>query len=441
LVSDSTPSRDPAGSDLLDAAGRARTIADQAAACGVSLDGVWLVGGAVRDALLGFPEGDDLDLAVEGDALVFARDLTAALDQGEVVAEHSFGTATIHAVVDAQPMRIDIASCRTERYAQPGSLPLVELGASIEADLRRRDITANAIAVELRSSSDTSRARLVDVVGGVADIARSRARVLHDASFVDDPTRLFRVARYASRYGFHVDAHTNELAARAVADGALATISAQRLQAELVLILSEAAAGSLERLNEWGVLAQLDPRLASDNEYRELIARIDEACGIDRARNGHAWRLRLAALASALGDDAASWLSWLEFDRSLINAVAEDVHLITTLQQSADVLVAAPNSAWYLALGELRDDSVALGALVASGNDQLLARLVEFHKALRSTQIATRGDDVIAAGVPAGPEVGRLLGDLFLRALDGEFATPDDEQRALVERARKVGGK
>lgn len=428
------------GADILERAPRARALVDRAVAAGLSLDGAWLVGGVVRDALLGRDAGPDIDIAVEGDGIAFATLLASALG-GELIAEHRFGTATI--VVDLGPgfglVRVDVASCRTEQYAEPGALPEVEVGATIEQDLARRDVSANAVAVAMDAPHATC-----DRHGGLDDIRAGLLRVLHDTSFVDDPTRIFRVARYAARLGFAVDEHTRSLAIDAVRGGALRTISAERMRAELELVLRERAWESLTLLAAWGVTEQLDPRLESAFRPPLLLATIDEACGDDAALNDRAWTLRLAALARPLGDDAAGWLGWLGFPGEVVASTTDHLHVLRTVLERGDELRTMPNSALYVELGELLDDSVALAALAIGDDDQqLLQRLVTFSQVARDTRLSVRGADVVEAGVPAGPLVGRILGVLFLRTLDGELNGEQDERdalRELVEEARRELG-
>ncbi|HWC28304.1 MAG TPA: hypothetical protein VG474_17060, partial [Solirubrobacteraceae bacterium] len=171
-----------------------------------AIDGVHLVGGAVRDLLLG-REPRELDVVVEGDVAALAARLAAG---GERVAHDRFATATVR----AGDCVWDLAGAREEDYARPGALPEVR-AAGIEQDLRRRDVTVNALALDLATGE------LRTVPHACDDLRAGRLRVLHDESFVEDPTRLWRVARYAARLGFEPEPQTAELAARAVADGAL----------------------------------------------------------------------------------------------------------------------------------------------------------------------------------------------------------------------------
>lgn len=402
----------------------------------LALDGTYVVGGAVRDALLGIPAGRDIDLAVEGSGTTFAH-LLASATGGDVVAEHAFGTATVVAPIGdgGVAVRVDIASCRIETYREPGALPTVELGATIDDDLIRRDVRVNAIAIALAGDVDGVH-RIVDPHDGVADVAGRLLRVLHDASFQDDPTRIFRLARYAGRLGFRVDDATRELVLAAVEAGALATLSADRVRTELELVLREPAWESLTLLASWGITERLEPRLEQAFRPPLLLRTIDDACGADPELHDRVWPLRLAALARGLRDETAGWMRWLGFPADAIAAVSEHVHVLGVVLDDDGELATLANSQLYLRLGELTDDSFALAALAAGADPALPARLAEYRRAIREVRLTVRGDDVVAAGVPAGPAVGRILGDLFLRSLDGELAGEDDERAALAVHVR-----
>ena len=196
--------------------------------------GVYLVGGAVRDRLLGRTPRE-LDFVVEGDAIPVARRAAEKLDAALTVHER-FGTATVRTPTDA----FDLASARTETYDRPGALPTVQFGATIEQDLARRDFTINAMAIGLDG-------REVEWPGAQDDLRAKLLRVLHDRSFIDDPTRMLRLVRYAERLGFAPDPHTATLVDHAL----LATITQDRVNREIRLLLAEAPA----LLPEYGPLS------------------------------------------------------------------------------------------------------------------------------------------------------------------------------------------
>ncbi len=215
---------------------------------------VYLVGGAIRDALCGFPV-DDIDLLVEGDP----APLISALDPAARTHER-FGTAELE--INGVP--VDIARARTERYPEPGALPVVSFGPLAD-DLSRRDFTINSIAVAV---NPVVTMKLVDPYGGLADLREGRLRVLHPGSFRDDPTRAIRGARYAARFGFSLAPDTADLVAAADFD----TISADRLRSELLLLAGEEqAVAGFRLLAEWGLLAVDPTRLELATEAGKLL--------------------------------------------------------------------------------------------------------------------------------------------------------------------------
>jgi len=212
---------------------------------------LYLVGGTVRDVKLGRSADQikDLDLAVEGDAMAFARAISK--DTGiPVKSTHPlFGTAVLE---DPKGMRVDVATVRTESYDKPGALPRVSFGC-MESDLYRRDFTINAMAVGLSPAG-----QWFDPLNGAGDLRQGLIRVLHEKSFEDDATRLLRAVRYEQRLGFSLEPRTLALFHKAVRGGLLKTISKFRLQNELRLIKGEAKEKSIvKRLRELGVWGNL----------------------------------------------------------------------------------------------------------------------------------------------------------------------------------------
>jgi tRNA nucleotidyltransferase (CCA-adding enzyme) len=390
---------------------------------------VALVGGAVRDLLLDRTPRE-LDVVVAGEpstgpALLFARELAASLEVRAEIREHErFGTALV--VWDGA--RVDVASARRERYLEPGALPEVE-PASLDEDLLRRDFTVNAIAVTL----DLTRPGEVHAPpGALEDLRAGRLRVLHDASFLDDPTRLLRLARYAARLGFQIEPHTAALASRAVAARALDAVSGARIGAELRLALSESdALAALAAMDELGLLGALHPRLRLDRGALERsLALLPDDARPDL--------LAMAALTLPLApraDDARAailaLLDRLEFaapDRDRIAASAAAVpRLIETLP------AAARPSQLRATVADVPVEGVALAGSVSEPSAEPARRwLAE----LRGIGLSITGDNLLAAGVSEGPEVGRRLSAALDRKLDGELAEGDDAELAAALEAR-----
>ncbi len=366
------------------------------------LEGTHLVGGAVRDLLLGrVPR--ELDVAIEGDLRALQERLGPA-----TAAHERFGTAT---VVRNDGCRFDLAATRAESYAAPGALPDVR-PAGIEEDLRRRDVTVHAIALDL--SAGTMRS----VDDALEDLASGRLRVLHDRSFLDDPTRLWRVARYAARLGFALEVRTARLAVEAVAAGAPATVSGARIGAELRLALSEPdPVAALEAVHALG----LAPWLRPDRR------RADAASALLPAGEG---RVDLLLLASALDVEEADTdalladLGLTASERAVLRAAARAPALA---RAAADATRPSELAA------VLRDVPVEAVALAGADGAQGPAR--HWMDELRHVRLQIGGDDLLRAGIPEGPEVGRRLATTLARRLDGELQ-PGREAELEAARAQ-----
>jgi tRNA nucleotidyltransferase (CCA-adding enzyme) len=405
---------------------------------------VELVGGAVRDLLLGRTPRE-LDVVVTGDVDSFAEALLARLDGGaEVSAHERFGTAC----VEWESGRIDIASRRAESYARPGALPDVRAGTP-EEDLRRRDFTVNAIAVPLGAADRVGGEPALRAVDhALADLAAGRLRVLHDRSFIDDPTRLLRLARYYARLGFDMNEHTASLAAEAARAGALSTVSGARLGAELRLALSEpSATAALAVLRALDVLPALHPWLRYEAPI--VIGALDLL-----PADGRADLLLLASLllSSALlcADDPAAeiaaFLDRLEFPAGDRDRV---VVAVTAVPQLVEALPAtgSPSALRAVTLG-LPLEAIALAgglgemALLGMSEEMYLAKITAMDadawltrekppatqaarlwlRRLRHVRLEITGDDLLAVGIPEGPEIGSRLAVALDRKLDGELA-------------------
>lgn len=185
------------------------------------------VGGCVRDWWLGRATVD-LDVAVEGDAVNVAHAVANAVG-GTTTVHPQFGTATVRLTSVVPGLRIDFATCRRETYARPAAYPTVSAG-TLEDDLFRRDFTINAMAVAI---SPQRFGELVDPFLGLEDLRGKRLRVLHERSFLDDPSRILRGIRFAQRFGLQWEPQTKRLLHEAVAAGALGWLNAGRLRKEL----------------------------------------------------------------------------------------------------------------------------------------------------------------------------------------------------------------
>ena len=398
-------------------------VFEAAQAVGEGFEGVFLVGGAVRDLLMDEPSFD-VDIAVEGDGIAFGRALARALG-GRVVPHDKFGTA----IVVHDGGRVDVATSRTEFYDYPGALPAVEQ-ASIRQDLYRRDFTINAMAVSLKGEDF---GRLVDFFGGLRDLEAGVIRVLHNLSFIDDPTRLFRAIRYENRYGFRMDAHTLGLARACVEMELVGELSSARLRDELQALLSEREVGdSLRRLDELRLDHAVHPHLAAGEEAVALVAELD-ALRERLAPEAPAWRLRLAALARRLTpDELYDWFGRLKLRRRDADLIADAVTVGPRLRELA---AATDEPAALRALAEPHDPDGVLFAL-AGAQEPARSRLQRYFEELRAVHLEISGGDLAELGLTESPRVGAVLEEILRRKLNGEL----DGRAAELAAARELIG-
>jgi tRNA nucleotidyltransferase (CCA-adding enzyme) len=209
---------------------------------------LFLVGGVVRDLLLGFPVDQDIDLVTTGNALVLADSITGILG-GKVVRYKKFKTATIDF---GGGHKIDLVTARKEYYPYSGSLPQIE-PSNLKEDLGRRDFSINALACSL---DQENYGHVIDYYKGQQDLTKKRIRVLHRNSFTDDPLRIIRAVRFEQRYSFKMESETYELLTAAVQNRLINNVSLKRLKKELHLINNEPdPAGVKERLVALGVFS------------------------------------------------------------------------------------------------------------------------------------------------------------------------------------------
>jgi tRNA nucleotidyltransferase (CCA-adding enzyme) len=353
---------------------------------------LYLVGGAVRDLMLG-GEPADLDLMAPGAVDRLADQLGAA-----IVRYDRFGTAS----GELEGHHYDFARARSEIYPRPGALPEVS-PAGVQEDLARRDFTVNAIALGVLGPA---RGQLLAHGCGREDLEGTRLRVLHDRSFRDDPTRLLRLSRYATRLGFAIEPHTLELAEAAIAGGALGTISGDRAGAELRLLASETdPVAALAGLHRLGLDGAIEPGfgLADPEQVRAALALLPA--------DGDPAALVLGAAVTGLPPDArVELLNRLAFaarDRERILDVARAGELARHLARAETASEIAA------AVGSGGPEAVALAG--AADAREPAGRWLDD---LRGRALDISGADLVAAGIAPGPAIGRGLAAALAAQLD-----------------------
>jgi tRNA nucleotidyltransferase (CCA-adding enzyme) len=376
---------------------------------------LYLAGGPVRDALMNRPVSD-LDLVVEGDAWPAAEAFARATG-GRITRHERFRTAVIEA--PGTGWSVDWVTARRERYPSPAALPEVE-PASIVEDLARRDFSINALALRL------DRDELLDPFGGAADMHHGTIRALHDASFVDDPTRLLRAARFAARWEFELDAHTLELARDAVAGGMIARTSPQRILHELWLTLDEPEPERvLGLLNAWDAISQL-ALLWSD----ELAARF--AAARDSAPGGaELCEVYLALLIAAMHQRERDQF------RRRYNLPSATLRMLRTLPAEPPVeLQAAPVEATTLEALLVRYTPAELRALELMSSSAGTANIRRYVEQIRQLPPLLRCDDLKAAGLAPGPLYAEILAEARRKQLEGTLRDAGEARSWLAQRAQ-----
>ena len=388
---------------------------------------VYLVGGPLRDVLLGIPI-KDLDLVVEGDAPALARQLSEELG-GSLLVHPRFGTAT----VTLGDSRLDLVTARKEVYPRPAALPQVSPG-TIEDDLARRDFSINALALSLTAPPLPIR----DPHDGVGDIGRGIIRILHRRSFADDPTRILRAVRYEQRLGFRIEDETRSLAHEAMAQGHMASVSGDRVRHELDRILhEERPALPLRRAMELGILAAIHPALLNGEAFERLETSNPLQYPVDETP-AQAWHggegqhlVYLAALVYPLSPGDGEGIirrlnlpgAWTELVRDTIalRELEPELSAPGLLSSRLARLLQGFSPAAVLAISRVTN-SPAAGRV-----------LKEYLDELRHVAPDLKGGDLLALGVPSGPLVGQILGQLWEAKLDRRVATAAQEKRLVKE--------
>ncbi len=405
-------------------------VANEASQSGLPL---YIVGGSVRDLILGSAT-KDLDLTVEGDAISLAQ-LLGKHHGGKVTAYKKFGTAKWFlpkSLRTESSESLDLISARSETYKHPAALPTVKPG-SMEDDIHRRDFTINTLAIRL---DGLHFGQLRDDLHGMEDLKNGIVRVLHEQSFIDDPTRMYRAVRYAERNGFRIAESTLAL----IPDARLLIekLSAQRIRHELDLILEEWNAFSmLTRLAELDLLQPIHPALSYDDSIRERLENLHTYRGLQHLSP---WNI---TKGEQMNDSDLGWLLWLmSFSKENIAS------LNARLQFTADLLASLfavsmmfEDQSTFVGLKPSgcveRLESYPVNAVEAMGyvaKDPRIKELFdEYISKWRYIKPHTTGNDLKSLGIEPGPRYAVILRKLRNAWLNGEVKTEEEEKKLLKD--------
>ena len=372
---------------------------------------LYIVGGAVRDLIIGRPV-EDLDLVVEGDAETFAY-LVAKRLSGHVVSKSQFSTAKVR----VGDILLDFITARNEHYHKPGALPQIAHGTIIE-DLSRRDFSINTMAVALHLGKEHP---LIDQFGGMKDIQDGLIRSLHDKSFTDDATRILRAIRYEQRLGFSLESNTQNFLTRDLR--MIDTISGERLRKEFHRCLSEEnSIMILSRASELGILTAINPVLRNTLPTLLLAYTAASKKKLNSDLSDH---VQLALLAYEMTpEEGESFILRMRMPSRWMSIVRDTISLKSLLSTLS--LAALSKAELFQHLASYNDQALRACMLAAKDEDAMQLLLL-FLRDLRNIKPALNGKDLIALGIPKGTAVGETLKSLLTARLDGKVTSNSDE--------------
>ena len=375
---------------------------------------LYLVGGALRDLIMGHPL-QDIDLVVVGDSALFAQALVKAL-AGEVLAHSQFNTAKVHVL----GQHVDVVTARSETYRRPGALPTVR-PSTIQDDLARRDFTINAMALHLKPDGP---GELLDPLGGQRDIQARLIRILHPDSFQDDATRILRALRYEQRLSFSMEHETEALLRRDLS--LLDSISGARLRREMDLIFQERQPHlALSRLTALGVLQALYSPLGRGTDVESQLSSLQREVAELQPSHYLAW------LAYPLQpSEAEGLIARLKMPKRWASVVRD----AASARESAAALEKELSPvAVYRRLKGLSLEAVQVAAALERETSHARDNLDRYLHQWRSVRPLLTGRDLVQLGVPQGPRIGELLDSLHEARLEGRAPTREAEKALIRE--------
>lgn len=400
--------------------------------------GAYLVGGSVRDLLMRIPS-PDIDIVIEGDGISFAHELSKRID-GKVTPHPRFATAKI--LKDIQKNReinrfyIDIATARTEYYESPAALPKVET-SSIKKDLYRRDFTINALAVKLNTKDF---GLLIDFFGGQRDIKDKKIRVLHNLSFVEDPTRAIRAIRFSEKLGFKISKHTENLIKLAVKMSIFEKLKGPRLYEELILLLKETTPHhSINRLKELGLLKVIHPSLEQKDVYSALLRAYETLQGMQILF----WHLKppkeehkkeviyfMVTLWKLKPEERIELFERISAPENIRKRLIEELNVA---QLSLQKLTSEDNIQIYSLLKPLKIETLVVMMIFAREDQKRTISL--FLTKLKDISPLIRGEDLKKLGIPPGAVYKKIFDAILKEKLMGRLLSKKEE----IEFVKKLG--
>jgi len=376
----------------------------------------YLVGGCLRDLILRV-KNLDLDIAIEGNGIIFARHLAQKL-KSELKIYARFGTATL---ILTDRLKVDIATTRQEKYPYSAALPVVSSG-SLKEDLKRRDFTINALALSLAADKEQ---KIIDPFDGQVDLALGRIRILHNLSFKDDPTRILRAIRFSQRLDFKIEPKTLALLKEAISAGALDKVNPHRMRDELILMLKEQDPFQpIKELGDLGGLSFISTKLKIGKSTQVLFKSITKQItwfvkNFPTRRQLDSWLVYFTGLLETLT------LPEIKVIICRLGLRKGDQKRIASYYQERDKLIASlskkrvlPEQIFSLLKPLSYETIILLGA--ATPNKNFKKHLTDFLEIYNGTRLCVCGDDLRDLGVLPGQEYQKIFARVLAAKLNGQ---------------------
>jgi tRNA nucleotidyltransferase (CCA-adding enzyme) len=387
---------------------------------------VFLVGGAVRDLLLRI-YNLDIDLVVEGDGILFAKAFAENYQNCRVRSHEKFGTAVM---LFEDGFKIDVATARHEYYERPGALPQVET-SSIKRDLYRRDFTINTLAICL---NPLEWGYLIDFFGGVRDIKERAIRVLHNLAFVEDPTRILRAIRFASRFNFNIGKHTLALIKGALKLKVFDRVEGKRLLNELLHILEERnPSPAIQQMSSMGVLDALCPGLIVNKKISDLVESVSGVLSwwkyLFLTEKIDAWLVYFLAMTDSLDESSfQSFAARLSAPDSETKRLVKEKRELKWMLSLLEREKMGKPSEIFLALSKLSTESL-LFMMAKASREPVRRSISEYIITLRHVKPVMTGKELKEMGYLPGPLFGSILNSLREARLDGFVKNLEEEKK------------
>ncbi len=381
----------------------------------------YLVGGAVRDLILRAPFRNDCDMTFTGGSISRLAETLAKKWNFKHLNYAQFET---HTLLSSEDFHLDLITARSETYSKPGALPKIARG-DLNSDLERRDFTVNAMALDLTRKNW---GKLIDPLGGLQDLKQKTIRVLHRKSFVDDPTRIFRAARYAGRFGFKLELQTEKFVRSAIGKKMIQQLSGDRIRTEIEKILiEENPSKAVSFLSKWNALRAIHPQIG----WSSTIAKTMNSTRTSKIQNISAIAVRMALwLAQNSGFTAESVLERLNFTKDVRDRIAQPLLLHIAFQNSYP-MESIPVSSLY------PETSRVFEALISVNKSSKGSRGWKSFQKWMSVKPELSGRDLQKMGFKPGPVYKEILMKLRLKKYRGALSSKEDEMRFVIDNYRR----